>query len=190
MVYFLFRRRTSFLLIASIILLFAANTTPKSFWIGLPIVIIGEAIRIWSAGYLSKMSRLITAGPFAIGRNPLYIGSFLISVGYFIMCNQPAIWVLGPILFWLFHGGAITYEEKMLAEKFGDDFKKYCATVPRLISIPHSLAGHGEFSMGQLILNREHKSMTGTALVIGLFAILAFHSIHMMPIVWLVSRLR
>lgn len=136
------------------------------------------------------MSRLITAGPFAIGRNPLYIGSFFISVGYFIMCNQPVVWVLGPILFWLFHGGAISYEEKMLVEKFGDDFKQYCASVPRIISIPRSLAGHGEFSMGQLVLNREHKSIIGTAIAVCLFAVLAFCSVHTMPILWLIERLR
>ena len=171
-------------------MLLIAKTTQKSFWIGLPVVIIGEAIRMWSAGYLSKMSKLVTAGPFAIGRNPLYIGSFFISVGYFIMCNQPVVWVLGPILFWLFHGGAISYEEKMLLEKFGDDFKQYCASVPRLISLPRSLAGHGEFSKSQLIINREHKSMLSTAFIVGLFALLAFFSTNTMPIVWLITRLR
>ncbi|MCE5324546.1 isoprenylcysteine carboxylmethyltransferase family protein [bacterium] len=173
---------------ASIIILLVAKPTPKSFLIGLPFVIVGEAIRIWASGYLSKLKSLITAGPFAICRNPLYIGSFLISLGYFIMCNQPIVWIAGPILFWLFHGGAISYEERLLANLFGDEFNEYCKTIPRLISFPRSLAGHGEFSIRQVVNNNEHRGALITALALALYAILAYSSSDM-PISWLISRL-
>ncbi|MCE5314270.1 MAG: isoprenylcysteine carboxylmethyltransferase family protein [Armatimonadota bacterium] len=170
-------------------LLLVARATPRSFLIGLPIVVFGMMIRVWSSGYLSKMERLVTAGPFAMGRNPLYIGSFFISLGYFVMCNQPVFWVLGPILFWLFHGGAIAYEEKLLEDKFGDDFREYCKSVPRIISFPHSLAGHGEFSLEQLKLNNEYRTIVGTVIAVGIFALLAYTPGHGMPICWLVSRI-
>ncbi|MHB9035287.1 MAG: methyltransferase family protein [Armatimonadota bacterium] len=173
---------------ASVVLLLAANTTPRSFWIGVPFVVVGELIRVWAAGYLSKLSRLVTAGPFAIGRNPLYIGSFLISIGYFAMCNQPVLWVIGPVLFWLFHGGAIAHEEKLLEEKFGDEFRDYCKSVSRLVSIPRSLAGHGEFSVGQLMRNNEFNSIAGSVLTVGLFALLAYSPGHHSLIGWLISR--
>lgn len=169
---------------ASIVILLVAKPTPRSFLIGLPFVLVGEMIRIWASGYLSKMSSLITAGPFAICRNPLYIGSFLISLGYFLMCNQPIVWVAGPILFWLFHGGAISYEEKMLADKFGDEFNDYCKSIPRLISLPRSLSGHGEFSFKQVVVNNEHRGALITALTSAFYAILAFLPIDM-PILWL-----
>jgi hypothetical protein len=171
------------------VLLLVANATPGSFWIGMPIVVVGELIRVWAAGYLSKMSRLVTAGPFAICRNPLYIGSFFISAGYFVMCNQPVLWILGPALFWLFHGGAIAYEEGLLEAKFGDEFRDYCKSVPRLISIPRSLSGHGEFSMEQLMRNNEYISMAGCLLTVGVFALLAYTPEHGTAIVWLFSRL-
>ncbi|MEN6356200.1 MAG: isoprenylcysteine carboxylmethyltransferase family protein [Armatimonadota bacterium] len=174
-------------MVASVIILLVAKPTLKSFWIGLPFVIVGELIRIWASGYLSKMSRLITAGPFAICRNPLYIGSFFISLGYFLMCNQPIVWIAGPILFWLFHGGAISYEERLLADKFGEDFNEYCKSIPRLISLPRSLAGHGEFSIRQIVVNNEHRSALVTALASSLYAILAYSSSDM-PILWILGR--
>jgi len=158
------------------------------FWIGLPLVIVGQAIRIWSSGYLNKMDELITAGPFAIGRNPLYIGSFFISLGYFVMCNQPVIWVLGPVLFWVFHCGAIIYEEQMLLDKFGDSFRKYCKSVPRWISWPRSLTGEGEFTLQQLLLNKEYKGTIGTVITIMLFAILAYTPGLVTPLHLLISR--
>ncbi|MCL5103946.1 MAG: isoprenylcysteine carboxylmethyltransferase family protein [Armatimonadetes bacterium] len=174
MVYFLFRRRTFFLLIAPIILLLIAHTTPKSFHIGLPFVILGEVVRVWSAGYLSKLSNLITSGPFALCRNPLYIGSFLSCLGYCFMCNRIEAWIAGVGLFWLFHGGAVSYEEKLLSKKFGEAYTQYCRSVPRFVPRPRSLAGHGEFSIRQLMNNDEHVCVLANLLMVGLFALRAF----------------
>lgn len=162
------------MLFVPVILLLIAKPTPKSFWIGLPFIIIGEAIRIWSAGYLDKLERLITGGPFALCRNPLYIGSFFISVGYFIICGNPVILTICVILFWVFHCGAVIHEEKMLREKFGQDFLNYCKAVPRFIPRFRSSKGNGEFSISQLMSNREPKSMLGTAIMLVIFTLMTF----------------
>lgn len=138
-------------------------------------------MRIWSSGYLTKMSNLITAGPFALCRNPLYIGSFLACVGYLVMCNNWIAWVLTVPLFWAFHGGAVAYEEKLLVEKFGDPFREYCARVPRLLPRVTSVAGEGKFSFGQVLHNREYNGLMGTLVIILLFALIAF-KLHRMPI--------
>ena len=174
LVYFLFRRRTFFLFVAPIVLILIARPTPRTFWMGLPLVVFGELIRVWSAGYLSKLSSLVTAGPFALCRNPLYVGSFLISVGYFFMCNRLDVWIAGVVLFWLFHGGAVAYEEKLLRDAFGEEFARYCRVVPRFLPRLRGLKGHGSFSMKQFMLNNEYRGAMATAVLSALFGIIAY----------------
>ena len=154
------------------------------FWIGLPFVITGELIRMWSAGYLSKLRTLVTAGPFALCRNPLYVGSFLISVGYFTMCNRLDAWIAGVVLFWLFHGGAVVYEERLLREGFGDRYNEYCATAPRFFPRPARVRGDGSFTISQFLLNNEYRAAAAAIVLSILFGLMAYHPTST-PLQWL-----
>ncbi len=120
-----------------------AKPDRTAFYAGIPFVVVGQLIRIWAAGYLTKLSGLVTAGPFAMCRNPLYVGSFLITVGYLVMCNNPVALILGIIVFWLLHGGAVAYEEKLLREYFPDGYATYCREVPRFVPRLGSLPAKG-----------------------------------------------
>ena len=173
-IYFLFRRRTLFLAVVPIALVLVAQPSVYRFWIGLPLVVAGQLIRVWSAGYLSKLEKLVTSGPFALCRNPLYVGSFLVCVGYLFMCNRTDAWIATPVMFWLFHGGAVAYEEKLLREKFGEPFEKYCSAVPRFLPKWRGQAGHGGFSFQQLMLNNEYRGAAAAILLTGLFALMAY----------------
>lgn len=166
-------------------LLVVAKPTTAVFWAGLPLVALGEAIRVWASGYLTKLSGLVTAGPFAICRNPLYVGSFLISLGYFVMCNRWDVLIGGIVLFWVLHGAAVIYEERLLVEKFGEDFAEYCRNVPRFLPHPRRLAGQGDFSFGQVKANDEHRGAAGTALILAAYAVMAFEQFSILP--WLRS---
>ena len=161
--------------LAPIVLILIARPTPRLFWIGLPFVIAGELIRMWAAGYLSKLRTLVTAGPFALCRNPLYVGSFLISIGYFFMCNRLDAWIAGVMLFWLFHGGAVVYEERLLREGFGDRYAEYCNTVPRFFPRPARPRGHGNFTIRQFILNNEYRGTAAAIVLSTLFGLMAYH---------------
>ncbi len=173
-VYFLFRRRTLFLTVAPILMLLVAKPTPRLFWTGLPLVLVGETVRIWSAGYLMKLDRLATGGPFALCRNPLYVGSFLIAAGFLTMSGRLDVWIIGTVLFWLFHGGAIVYEEGLLRERHGTEFDEYCRQTPRLLPRLRRTAGDGSFSVRQAAVNREFRSALGTAAIAALFGIAAY----------------
>lgn len=172
----LFRKRTFLLLAASLGLLVVARPTPASFWAGLPLVALGQVIRVWSAGYLTKLSGLVTAGPFAMCRNPLYIGSFFMSLGYMVMCHRLYALIIGVILFWMLHGAAVAYEERLLREKFGDDFAYYCKRVPRFIPRLKRIEGEGKFSLGQVMANDEHRGIASAALIIIAFGLMAVNS--------------
>ena len=65
-----------------ILLIFNTRIDEQSFLVGIPVVILGELIRILASGYLEKKGqKLATSGPFAFVRNPLYIGNFTLGFG-------------------------------------------------------------------------------------------------------------
>jgi len=160
-------------LIAPFILLFLAKPTGKSLICGIPFVIVGEVIRLWASGYLTKLSAIVTAGPFALCRNPIYIGTFFISLGYCVISNRLDLLIIGMLLFWLFHGGAIVYEERLLRAKFGQEYEDYCESVPRLIPRLRRKPGSGSFSIQQIIYNNEFRGAASTLLMMGLLVLKA-----------------
>ena len=159
---------------APVAILLLGKPTPSSFLYGLPFVVIGESIRLWASGYLVKMADVITAGPFALCRNPLYWGSFFICIGYLIMCQNLKILVLGILLFWLFHIGAVFYEEKLLKERFGEQYDSYCKTVPRFLPHLRRLSGNGSFSFKQLVCNDEYRSASSALIFVVAFGLRAY----------------
>ena len=161
-----------------------ARPTPWLFWVGLPFVVAGEALRIWAVGYLTKLRTLVTAGPFGLCRNPIYLGSFLITVGCFVMCGRIDVWVAGTALFWLFHGGAIAYEEKLLRDRYGEVFADYCKTTPRLLPRLRGSGGSGVFSWKQVVGNDEHRSALGTFVLAAIFGLVAYFP-NLAPAEWL-----
>ena len=98
------------------------------FLLGLAIV-----LRLWSSGHISgrKSRTLVTTGPYAICRNPQYIGTLAIAVSQaLILKSYPfALACVLPIL--LYPLGVVPAEERVLHEKFGAVYGDYCRQVPR-----------------------------------------------------------
>lgn len=184
---FLVRRRTTFTWIVPILLFICSLKwgiwNEWAFAAGAALLIAGEAIRFWAAGYIQKDNVIATAGPYGFVRNPLYLGSFLLAIGYVLMsglgaCNSPVVslvaWIAMIALFLLFHMAAILSEERFLCEKFGDDYSAYLRAVPRLLPRPlparlGSAAGHFEWK--QALKNRELTSALVTCAVAASFGI-------------------
>jgi len=76
---------------------------------------------------------IVTAGPFRFTRNPLYVGGTLIYIA--LTMAMGSAWLLGlfvPMIL-LLRWGIILREERYLAEKFGEVYLAYKATVRRWI---------------------------------------------------------
>src|SRR5262249_6494784 len=74
------------------------------------IVEVGCLIRAWAAGYLLKGKRVAVGGPYAFVRNPLYIGSFIIGIGFcYTLRGNPTrlsvtlFWIAFALLFGVFY---------------------------------------------------------------------------------------
>jgi protein-S-isoprenylcysteine O-methyltransferase Ste14 len=74
----------------------------------------------------------VTSGPYAVSRNPMYVGWALIQLGIGVAAGSG--WVLATLPF---VGAAVhrevLSEEQRLSEKFGDEYEAYCATVGRYL---------------------------------------------------------
>jgi len=110
--------------------LFLAKPVILSYWIGLFIVLSGEAIRTWAAGCIEKDKNLAKTGPYRLVRNPLYLGSFFIGLGVAIISCSSSFLLAFVLLFLSVYLPTIFREEKFLAEKFTDDYLNYQKDVP------------------------------------------------------------
>src|SRR3989442_13785310 len=61
-----------------------ARPRPLTLIVGAVIALPGLALRAWAVGCLRKNEALATDGPYAYTRNPLYLGSFLMGLGFTI----------------------------------------------------------------------------------------------------------
>lgn len=145
---FVFGNRGALLAVPAIVL--AALGKPSAFSIaaGLPLAFAGEVVRMWAVGYSGVTTRgdvvtapaLVTAGPYAYVRNPLYVGNFLTAAGFaFAYTGRNSARVRAVLV-----GGALAamvgvyavivpHEEAYLRATFGAEFEEYCARVPRVV---------------------------------------------------------
>ena len=108
------------------------------------IVAAGEAIRLWAVHHIGAISRtrsdrlgpLIDSGPFALVRNPLYLGNILLWLGFALSARL--LW-LAPIVVVLLafeYHAIVRWEETLLADRLGDPYRRYIERVPRWIPKP------------------------------------------------------
>lgn len=78
-----------------------------------------------------KAVNLITEGPYSICRNPLYLGTFLITLSIAAFVHS-AIFAVGTVLASLVYlMMTLSFEEKWLRQRLGDEYIEYCRRVPR-----------------------------------------------------------
>ena len=71
-----------------------ARPRPLTLVIGGAIALLGLALRAWAAGHIRKNAALATSGPYSYTRNPLYLGSFLLGLGFTIASSQALLALL------------------------------------------------------------------------------------------------
>ena len=102
--------------------------------VGMILIMMGEAIRIWAAGHLRKNEFLTVTGPYAYVKNPLYIGTILITAGFCIFADN--IYLLAAATFsFCFH--YIPYKKRVEGDRlkriFGSQYVDYDERVPEYI---------------------------------------------------------
>lgn len=122
------------LFIGCFLLLAFAKPHFSGILIGMMMIFLGEGIRIWAAGHLQKNEALTVTGPYAYVKNPLYIGSILITAGFCILADN--IYILAAAFFmFCFH--YIPYKKKIEGDRlrkiFGSQYEDYDDKVPEYL---------------------------------------------------------
>lgn len=138
--------------------------------IGLLFIVAGLLLRAAASGHIRKNRELTTTGPYAYTRNPLYLGSILIAVGFLIAARNPWIAAASLVMFVAIYLPVIRAEEKYLASIF-NNYAEYAAHVPRLLprTSAYNPAGAdvgGSFSRDLYLKHREYQAGLGSALML------------------------
>jgi len=146
--------------------LWLARPTWWSIAIGAVVSLVGVWIRAIASGHVKKNEELTTTGPYAYTRNPLYLGSIVIAIGFAIAARDAWIGVALVAFFLIIYLPVIRSEEEYLRGKFAN-FDEYVSRVPRLIPRLTSASKEtGAFSRELYLRHREYNALIGTLLLV------------------------
>jgi len=107
------------------------------------VMILGLALRTWAIYTLGnyftmhlsiqKEHEIIRRGPYKYFRHPSYVGAFLTYLGVPILLHAWFSLIAAAIILPIAWLRRIHYEEKLLIEEFGEEYKSYCKSVKRAI---------------------------------------------------------
>ena len=143
--------------------LWRAKPTWTSLVIGTVIALLGIFIRAVASGHVEKNRVLTMTGPYAYVRNPLYLGSIIIGIGFAIAARDVWVFVAIILLFVVIYLPVIRSEEAFLRGQF-PEYDDYARRVPSLL--PHTLLFRQirkGFSRKLYFSHREYNSLLGAA---------------------------
>jgi hypothetical protein len=147
--------------------LYLARPSAHTLLLSGPFVLGGLWLRGYAAGYVRKNAELTTSGPYAYTRNPLYLGSLLITLGFGAASGSFWLVALLLALFAAIYIPTILGEEEYLRAHFAH-FGVYKARVPRLLprlrAAPR-MGGAGAFSRERYLHHREYNALMGAAAI-------------------------
>jgi protein-S-isoprenylcysteine O-methyltransferase Ste14 len=143
-----------------VVFLLLMHPTARSIWIGGTLALLGWMLRFWASGHIEKGRVLTQGGPYALTRNPLYLGSFIMALG--ILIAGQVYWLLIPFaaFFLAFYFPVMRAEEEELLQGYGAEFVSYANRVP--LFFPWFRRGElasSSFLWSRVIRNREHRTL-------------------------------
>jgi protein-S-isoprenylcysteine O-methyltransferase Ste14 len=134
-------------------LLAAGGITRLGVVVGACLVLTGEAWRLWgvaTAGTVTRrrsrnVQKLVTHGPFALSRNPLYNGNLLLWMGFVALSGVWWFLPVAVVLFAVEYYFIVRYEEGVLESILGEEYLAFKRRTPRWIPLGASGPVGGEF---------------------------------------------
>ena len=163
-------------LCGAIFVLFA-RPRPLTLAIGGVVALLGLILRAWAAGHIRKNAELAVSGPYAYTRNPLYLGSFLLGIGFTVASGQPLLGLLFAALFLGIYLPVMRVEAATLAGLFGEDYGRYAGAVPlffpRFFPYRDERGTDVKFDASLYLRYREYRAALGLVVAWSLLALKA-----------------
>ena len=161
--------------VLGIVFLLLMHPSNRSLVIGITIAVAGSLLRVWAAGHIDKGKVLTQGGPYALTRNPLYLGSFIMALGIIIAGQGYWLLLAFGAFFALFYFPVMRAEEQELLQSHGEQFVEYAKRVPRFFpGFRTASPPTSTFLWSRVIRNREHHTMIGLAVAVALLLVLRF----------------
>ncbi|MBV8285205.1 MAG: isoprenylcysteine carboxylmethyltransferase family protein [Candidatus Eremiobacteraeota bacterium] len=188
---FVFKNRGALLAAPAAVLAACGKPSALSVTLGLPLAVAGELIRCWAVGFSGVTTRgdvveapkLVTAGPYAYVRNPLYLGNFVTAAGFAIAFTGKnsrlerlalTVAALGTMIG--VYSIIVPHEEKFLQSQFGEEFERYCERVPPVIPQAEPMPdGEGEWRP-EVIAEAESKTFATFGAMLAALAVKALRA--------------
>jgi protein-S-isoprenylcysteine O-methyltransferase Ste14 len=145
--------------------------------IGGAIALPGLALRAWATGHLRKNDALATTGPYAYTRNPLYLGSFLLGIGFTVASGRFILGIVFAALFLGIYVPVMRVESATLAELFGKSYQQYLEAVPIFLPrlSPYCAGAQKKFDAALYKRYREYRAAIGLMIAWALLALKALY---------------
>jgi protein-S-isoprenylcysteine O-methyltransferase Ste14 len=138
-----------------------ARPSWRSIGLGAIGVVAGLLMRALASGHVRKNEALATSGPYAYTRNPLYLGSLIMGLGFCVAARNWWVGVTLVVMFVAIYLPVIRDEEAFLRGKF-PEFEEYARRVPRMVPrLRASDAPSGAFSLELYLQHREYNALLG-----------------------------
>ena len=148
-------------IIAAVYFIFA-RPDRYSLAVGIPVAIAGIALRAWACGHLRKSAALDVSGPYAYTRNPLYLGTILLTIGFGVVSG--VWWLFAAALAYILsiYLPVINVEAYELEKRLGEEYAEYARNVPLLFPrLSPWKKSERKFDFQLYLKNGEHRAAYG-----------------------------
>ncbi len=115
-----------------------------SVWLGVALVVLGLPVLLEAFARFALVGRgtpvpllpterLVVSGFYRHVRNPMYVAMTAILVGEALWLGSPRVLAFSSLVWAIFHGFVLLYEEPREQKRFGTEYERYRAAVPRWI---------------------------------------------------------
>jgi protein-S-isoprenylcysteine O-methyltransferase Ste14 len=131
-----------------------ADFDPLRVVLGVPLVAAGLVLWAWTVRLFARIGRgtlapwdpterLVVHGPYAHVRNPMITAVLAVLLGEALIFGSTAIAIWAAIFVVINHVFFLAYEEPAVERRFGEEYRRYKANVPRWIPrrAPYSEGG-------------------------------------------------
>ena len=157
--------------IFAVLFIFFSRPTALTIGIGSGIALLGLLTRTWAAGHIRKAEALATTGPYGYTRNPLYLGSFILGVGFTVAAGVWWLAIVFAVLYLGIYLPVMRVEEEDIRRIFGAEFEEYKRHVPLFIprlTVWRNTAS--KFDHRLYLRYREYRAALGAAIAMVVLA--------------------
>ncbi|MHB0994730.1 MAG: methyltransferase family protein [Elusimicrobiales bacterium] len=169
------KKRVFISMILTVIALAVSRPDSRAFfWAGAAVMLMGQLIRLAASAAIVKSKTLTTRGPYAVVRNPLYLGTLVMTGGMMLAMTSVSkplltglLWAgVGVSFAWIYRV-TIKAEEAFLRATYGQAFEDYCRAVPAILPCcPGGFFETSAYSKEVFIKNKEWRGLSGLAAIL------------------------